>query len=135
MILTAERRMKIWRKKYTFAMDGFIIRPAETPEEIRQEGKTLCHCVGGYAERHMAGKTTILFLRREDAPEEPLATIEMSGDRLVQIHGYRNDVGETPAKDTYAELLGVWLDWLRRGSPRRKDGTPSIKRKKETNAA
>ena len=34
-----------------------------TTAAIKREGRVLDHCVGGYADRHMKGVTTILFLR------------------------------------------------------------------------
>lgn len=74
----------------------------------------------------MAGKATILFLRDEASPDTPLATVEMDGDRLVQIHGYKNEryAGAEDPRITYKDLLSVWLDWIKRGSPRNKAGEP-----------
>ena len=123
------------REKYNFEMEGYFIRIAENPEEIIREGKTLMHCVGGYAERHMRGSTTILFLRRCETPSASLYTIEMMGNNLVQVHGYRNELdgAENPRK-TMAWMLDPWLDWIERGSPRRKDGSPKLKKIKTEEA-
>lgn len=125
------RRMK----KYDFAYGGYIIRLARNAEEITAEGQALKHCVGGYASRHMEGKTTILFLRKAADPNTPLATIEMDGNKLRQIRGYRNDANQAPASRTYKRILDEWLDWLKRGSPRNKDGTPKLRKKKGEKAA
>lgn len=141
--VAVERKKKLTerRLKYNFANETHFIRIAETEQEIITEGKTLEHCVGGYAGRHMDGTTTILFLRRNDAPEAALYTIEMNGNHLVQIHGYKNEVknGQRIAPDpreVMKEMLDTWLDWLKRGSPRTKTGEPKLrKKKKETNAA
>lgn len=125
-------------EKYNFEMEDYIIRVAESAGDIRLEGNTLEHCVGGYAERHMAGKTTILFLRRKAAPEASLYTIEMNGNRLCQIHGFRNERGGAPdPRKTMAWMLDPWLDWLKKGSPRNEDGSPKLpkKKEKETSAA
>lgn len=122
-------------KKYDFRLGAYLIRVALSTDEVTAEGQALKHCVGGYASRHMEGKTTILFLRKVTAPDVPLATIEMDGNRLRQIHGYRNDAGKKPASKTYKELLDVWLDWLQRGSPRAEDGTPKLRKKKGDKAA
>lgn len=121
--------------KYNFAWGGYIIRVAINTGEIVAEGNALKHCVGGYAARHMQGKTTILFLRRASEPGKSLATIEMLNGHLQQIHGYRNDAGKAPAEKVYAELLEVWQDWLKRGSPRHEDGTPKLRKKKGEKAA
>lgn len=117
------------REKYNFEMEGYFIRIAENPEEIIQEGKTLMHCVGGYAERHMRGSTTILFLRRCETPGASLYTIEMMGNSLVQIHGYRNEMdGAANPRIKMAWMLDPWMDWIERGSPRKKDGSPKLKK-------
>lgn len=119
------------RKKYNFEMEGYFIRIAEDPEEIIREGKTLQHCVGGYAERHMKGSTTILFLRRCETPGASLYTIEMMGGRLVQIHGYKNERdGAANPRTKMAWMLDPWLDWIERGSPRKKDGSPKLRKTK-----
>ncbi len=121
--------------KYDFAMDGLFIRVARTHGEVVAEGNVLKHCVGGYAARHIEGKTTILFLREAEHPERPLVTVEMDGDQLRQAHGYRNDVfGQSPLV-TYKAFFDTWRDWLKRGSPRKKDGTPKLRKKKGTEAA
>ena len=53
------------------------------------------HCVGGYAERHAKGETTILLVRENGAPDKPLYTMEVKGSvkkgwDMVQIRGNMN---------------------------------------------
>ena len=106
--------------------------------EIAAEGKALKHCVGGYAERHLSGSTTILFLRDRRRPGKPLVTIEMRGKEIAQIHGYRNDLyAKADPREKYAEILEPWLAWLAAGSRRDKRGRPiqPRKKKKEVTAA
>ena len=124
-------------EKYGFTMDGYVIRIPASEEEILDEGRKLVHCVGGYANRHMSGATTILFMRKVTKPDEPWLTIEMSGNRLAQIHGYRNEGIHTqkgrfapdPA-EVYKDFLDTWLDWIKKGSKRDKNGNPKLPRKK-----
>lgn len=136
----AEESLARRREKYNAERGGYIIRIADTAEEIQIEGRTLHHCVGGYAERHLADKLTICFIRRAETPSAALYTVEMQGNRLIQIHGYKNDV-DKPADQrpeaVMAWLLEPWLEWLRRGSPRDKNGQPRWPKtkKKEKNAA
>ena len=148
----AERDRAVWKKrteevreKYALEMDGLVIVAPECEQDILDEGKALCHCVGGYADRHRDGRTTILFLRRAEAPKESFLTIEMNGNRLVQIHGYRNEglysgkgrFAPDP-KEVYKDWLEGWLKWLKAGSRRRKDGTPilpKLKKKKQAVSA
>ena len=123
----AAKRLEDWHRKYDFSLDGYFIRAADDRDEIIQEGRALEHCVGGYAERHMAGTTTILFLRREETPEASLYTIEMNGNTLKQIHGFRNERdGQQSPKKSMAWMLEPWIKWLKKGSPREKDGSPKL---------
>lgn len=131
-----ERRLKL-EKKYGFAMDGYVIRAPMGKDEILVEGRKLQHCVGGYADRHIQGKTTILFMRKVKKPNEPWLTIEMAGNRLVQIHGFKNEGIHTAKgafapnpREVYREFLDTWLDWLEKGSKRDKKGNPKLPRKK-----
>ena len=119
--------LKKRHKRYDFALCGCLIRCADGRAEILHEGKVLEHCVGGYAERHLQGKTTILFLRTEAAPDTPLFTIEMHGAKLIQVHGFRNEADGKPSpRKTMAHILDPWLAWVQAGSPRRKDGVPIL---------
>ena len=121
--------------RYSFQMAGYHIRPPASTKEIIAEGKALRHCVGGYAERHALGKTTILFLRSDDAPYTPLVTIEMNGNRMVQIHGYQNDRGQQNPKERYASIVGPFLEWVSAGSKRDKDGKPIIAQRERVRIA
>ena len=100
--------------------------------EIIEEGRGQKHCVAGYAERHLADKLTICFLRRAETPNTALYTIEMQGNELIQIHGYKNDwEAEVKPMDAMGWFIGPWLKWLEAGSPRDKQGRPKIKFTKE----
>lgn len=130
-------------KKYAYAADGYQIIVPKNGEQIIEEGRVLQHCVGGYAERHLKGKTVILFMRRDSEPDEPFLTIEMDGKNLKQIHGFRNEgvySGEgrfaPNPRDLYSEFLNPWLRWIEAGSRRKKDGTPIVpKNDKKENVA
>jgi len=123
-------------KKYSFATDKYIITPPLDSKAIVNEGKLLKHCVGGYADRHMSGVLTILFLRSADDPNTPLVTIEMQGNRLVQMHGFRNDLGTgIKPEEKYSEIIEPWLIWIKSGSKRNKDGTPKLKQTKTAMSA
>jgi len=125
-------------KKYGFSMDGYVIRVPMDKDEILAEGRQLKHCVGGYADRHILGKTTILFMRKVKKPDEPWLTIEMNGNKLVQIHGFKNEIinghRAPDPREVYREFLDTWLDWLKKGSRRDQDGRPKLPRKRGTAA-
>ena len=122
------------RKKYEMEYAGMCVRVPKSSAEIVTEGKVLEHCVGGYAKRHLEGKTVILFLRRADEPDQPLVTIEMNSDgkTIRQIHGWHNECvrvnGVFPKnpREIYAEFLDMWLEWLAAGSPRTSTGQPIL---------
>lgn len=127
--------VKRYRKRYrklvqTYEMEaaGYRIIVPRTASAIRAEGRELRHCVGGYAQRHCKGATTILFLRRADAPDTSLCTIEMMADGVTiqQIHGFRNDFGAENPRQTYKEFLDIWLPWLADGSQRDGHGAPLL---------
>ncbi len=125
----AKNRLPALRRRYEFTFDGLTIVVPKNGAEIITEGKAMKHCVGGYADRHLEGKTTILFLRREEDPEKPFVTIEMNGERLVQARGYANDAGQKDTPRTrHPEFFTVWLGWVQVGSPRMADGTPIIQK-------
>ena len=125
---------KLW-KRYGFEDGEFCIVPPKSASEIVREGKALRHCVGGYAQRHIEGKTTILFLRSRSAPATPYVTIEMHGTELAQIHGYKNDVHGTSPRKTHKDFVETWLAWVKAGSERDKDGRPKLPKKKKEEAA
>ena len=136
LMMQIQERIGKWMLKYDFTLDDYFIHVATCEEEIVREGKELCHCVGGYAGRHMEGKTTILFLRKRIEPDKPLVTIEMHGNTLQQAHGYRNEAGGAkPPRQVYKHIFDTWLDWLERGSPRDENGEPKLRKKKEATAA
>lgn len=122
------RRLRALQSRYELEASGYLIRVPKTGAEIHTEGNALCHCVGGYADKHMQGKTTILFLRDAEIPDKPLCTIEMKPDGVTirQIHGYRNDFGSKDPRELYAGFLEVWLPWLAAGSRRDKQGRPIL---------
>ena len=66
---------------------------------------------------------------------QSLYTIEMQGNRLIQIHGYENDRGKAQPRDTMAWILEPWLNWIEKGSKRNKDGSPKLPKKVEGKTA
>ena len=139
------KRLKQLNDMYAFDFGGYSIVIPGTTKAIVEEGKTLHHCVGGYAARHMAGEVDILFLRKSRKKNTPFLTIEMSHRtsgtspvRMVQIHGYCNDNFGTRShgnpKQQFAWFLDVWMDWLRHGSKRDGNGKPILPKRKEERA-
>ena len=120
----AEKYLKKYEKQYSFTDGTYSIIIPHTIKEIVDEGKTMQHCVGGYAGRHMEGALTILFLRLTAKPCESLYTIEMHGKTLTQVQGYNNRTPLTPEAKAF---FNKWLDWVKGGSKRTKSGEPILK--------
>lgn len=137
------KRTAALRKLYEFEYGGYCIVVPASAEAIVQEGKTLRHCVGGYAARHMDGKVDILFLRNTRKKGTSFVTIEMKPRKastdpvqLVQIHGYRNELykNSIPARERFSWFLDVWVGWLVHGSKRDPSGKPILPERKEHSA-
>lgn len=128
------QRFRWLKRKYAFSDGELQIVVPMNEEDIRKEGHALAHCVGGYAPRHVQGATTILFLRRVEEPEKRYVTIEINDEtnQIRQAHGYKNERdGAEPPRVRHREFFDEWLDWLRRGSPRARNGKPIRKQKKQ----
>jgi hypothetical protein len=69
-----------------------------TPEDLKEEGKIMHHCVGSYADKVTRGDTIILFWRSKSASDgyyrrfESLLTMEINPTRklVVQVRGASN---------------------------------------------
>ena len=84
-------------KDFVWQEDGLMIVLPQSVDDIVAEGKALAHCVGGYAERHFKGQTTILFLRKTEEPDKPFYTMEINKTgKIQQCYGYRNNTANNP---------------------------------------
>lgn len=68
---------------------NFVFVLPERGEDLVNESNVLCHCVKSYRSKIIDKTTMILFVRRKEAPETPLYTMEWWG-RTVQIRGKKN---------------------------------------------
>lgn len=100
-------------KKYQARTGGYIIRPARDAGEIIMEGRILHHCVGRdvYLKSHNEGKTTILFLRKEECQDTPYITIEIKGTEIKQWYGVHDT---KPDKEVIDRLLKDYVKQLKR---------------------
>lgn len=110
---------------------GLILRLPYDTEEIVAEGEKLSHCVGGYADRHAAGKLAILFLRTVGHPGTPYYTMEVSNDlQIVQCRGYRNNNASNPKPEEIIEFERRYGEYLKKVKLDRKKAAEKAKRKK-----
>ena len=112
------------RKKFEFRSGDLLLIQPEKFSDIINEGKALCHCVGGYAKRHANGSTNIFFIRKASEPDKPYFTIEVSNSfKILQCHGYRNDVltGKPEEIIEFEKKYKIFLEELKNGKKRVKD--------------
>ena len=90
-----------------FEKDGLKIVYPDTPDDVIKEGHALHHCVGGYVERAANKECVILFLRKSSDESKPFYTIEVRGQKAVQVRGTGN-CSMTP------EVEAFITDWEQR---------------------
>ena len=101
------------RRGLEFRSEDLLIRQPESMAEIIAEGKALSHCVGGYAERHAKGQTTILFLRKCTEPDKPYYTVEVSNEgQIRQCYGYKNNLSGNPKPPEIQEFEKQYQHYL-----------------------
>ena len=54
-----------------------------TPKDIIDEGRNMCHCVGGYVDRVVDGREYICFIRHKDTPDKCYITCEVYDDGRI----------------------------------------------------
>lgn len=116
-------------ERFCFSAGGIFIRPARSTAELTIEGKSLNHCVGSYAERVASGETRIFFIRRESDPDTSWYTLntDKACRTVIQNRGMRN-CARTPEVKEFEQ---IWLEWVRAGAKRDKNGKPVLPGKKE----
>lgn len=82
-----------------------VISPKEMKDLIR-EGSELSHCVASYVSAIVNKQCQIMFLRRTEDVDTPLATIEVRGDNVRQARGYDNRNLNNKEK----EFVKEWAD-------------------------
>lgn len=92
--------------------DGLIIRLPESGGELVAEGEYLRHCVGGYADRMADGKTTILLIRRAEAPDIPYYTLEWLNGHVQQCRTVRN--GDYRQDKTVESFVNAWVKRIKK---------------------
>lgn len=74
----------VWENK-----DFKILVPHEVTE-LYEEGRKLHHCVGSYGRMVADGECSIAFIRKKDAENIPLCTVEIRKKQIVQARGMSN---------------------------------------------
>lgn len=77
-------------KRMAFEAGGMKIVVPATPGELAAEGNALHHCVGGYAGRVAKKECMILFVRKCCEETKPFYTVEIRGQKVIQVRGVGN---------------------------------------------
>jgi len=77
-------------KRYEWEGKDYVVIVPPTMSSVVLEGSSLNHCVASYVDGMVNGEYAILFLRKKDAPEKSLVTLQMFGDRVGQSRGQSN---------------------------------------------
>ena len=86
--------------KYDFEKSGMKIVYPKNPDDVVKEGHALHHCAGcGYVERVADHECVILFLRRCSDLQHSYYTIEIQGNKVVQVRGMKNCSATPEVKD------------------------------------
>lgn len=118
------KKVRKYKKLYGYIGEKYSIVLPTSPADIVTEGQLMHHCVGGYAERHFNGTLCICFLRKNDAINTPLYTIEMHGKELVQVQRKKNAQPAFREEDAEVKaFFDEWLEWVKNGSKKQKEKT------------
>ena len=86
--------------QFDFEQDGMKIVYPSIPDDVVREGHALHHCVGGYTGRVADHECVILFLHQCTDESKPFYTIEIHGNKPVQVRGSGN-CAATPEVDKF----------------------------------
>lgn len=90
-------RLSKLNKKYIFESKGLLIKPAQSTEELIEEGGALGHCVAtNYTNSYAKGETVILFIRKVNDLNKSFYTVEIKDGEVKQVRGKKN---RKPTKD------------------------------------
>src|SRR5699024_738691 len=83
---------EVTSRKFKEATEAYKLIVPNDSDDLVYEGNLLQHCVASYVKNVANNKTRILFLREEEKEDEPLVTVEIKEDKVVQARGHSNRV-------------------------------------------
>ena len=110
------KRAGTLNKKWGYKDGKYLVRAANSAEEIIIEGRTQHHCVGteqnGYLKKHNDGTSAIYFMRKVDKPDKPFVTIEFCNGTVNQWYGKNDKKNIDGVLDE--EEVDQWINkWLK----------------------
>ena len=102
------------RDLFGWQQDGYLVRPAESAEDIIREGRMQHHCVGAsdmYMTRMAQRESWIVFLRKAEDPETPWYTIEVDENGIRQAYAAYD---RKPDWDEADKALKAWMKQVKK---------------------
>jgi hypothetical protein len=91
---------------------AYMIMIAKSPDELKNEGKKLNHCVGSmnYDQKFIKEETLIFFVRTKENPTEPYVTVEYSikSKKVLQCYAKGN---RTPDAEVTTYVNNLWMPY------------------------
>lgn len=85
-----KKRRPVLRRKYKWAAMGMMVVVPEHVSDLITEGEKQHNCVGGYMERVAKGRTDVVFIRKDKAPEKSYITMEIHNGKIIQARTKNN---------------------------------------------
>lgn len=110
------RQYKSYSNLYSYEDKNYCIMPPSRHNDLKNEGKTLCHCVATYAKRVAVGSTIILFIRKTSEKDKPYFTLELNPMtyEIEQCRGLRNCAYPKEVKDFMDKWYKTKIEPLKR---------------------
>lgn len=118
LIRNTEQQEKFKKHVQTYAQqyawdvkdEDFIITYPKSIEELFEEGRVLCHCVGAYADSIIKGNDVILFLRNRKTADVPYYTMNVNPktNEVVEIATFANKKLNPKDEPELFEFLKKW---------------------------
>jgi len=115
MMKSFKKQYPCW-ERYRYKGKDFSVIYPNGPTELIEEGARLHHCAKQFLKLVAEGKTTILFVRRNNSPQKPFFTLEIRDGCVRQCHGYANsNIDKIPKLhdflDEFCQTKGIRVDW------------------------
>lgn len=92
------------KKEYEFIYKDYCFIYPRSTADIKAEAVAQNNCVASYIDGVIDGRCDIMFLRKKDAPDKSLVTIEIRNKRIVQARRRFND----PVTDEDQKAIDAW---------------------------
>ena len=90
--------------RYEAKNKEWMLRIPRETEEMNDEATQMSNCVSSYTKRMSEGQCVVAFLRKANAPDKSVCTVEIRDGKVVQFRGRHNC---TPTGEQYVALADL----------------------------